>query len=80
MKVEGVKDVKASAKEKSVWIKYDRSRVKPEKLVETINTKTSVVFRSSRVRNSSRSSLRNINVAARTVVIPRLPPENFPLL
>jgi len=40
MKVEGVKDVKASAKEKSVWIKYDRSRVKPEKLVETINTKT----------------------------------------
>ena len=40
MKVDGVKDVKAVAKKKSAWIKYDPGKVTPQKLVETVNTKT----------------------------------------
>ena len=40
MKVVGVQDAKADAKRKSTWVKYDPAKVSPEKLVETINTKT----------------------------------------
>jgi len=40
MTVDGVKEAKADAKNKSAWIKYDPGKVTPQKLVETINTKT----------------------------------------
>ena len=40
MKVDGVYDAKADAKKKSAWIKYDPSKVNPEKLAETINKNT----------------------------------------
>ena len=40
MSVDGVQDAKADAKTKSAWVKYDPTKVVPEKVVETINKKT----------------------------------------
>ena len=40
MKVDGVRDVKADAKKKSAWVKYEPAKVTPEKLVDAINKAT----------------------------------------
>ena len=40
MSVDGVQEAKADRNDKSAWVKYDPSKVTPQKLVDAINKKT----------------------------------------